>query len=105
MKYKVRITKKFWSSASQLKKKYSRAEYNDIINEIQESILILANRGYLPSEYQDHVLRRSPYQNYNEYHLYDDDVLVIYVRNDKRLYFRFVEVTDHENLHKNSNSK
>lgn len=57
------------------------------------------------ASYHDHVLRRSPYQNHNEYHLFDDDVLVIYTRNENRLTLKFVEVTDHESLNKKSSPK
>ncbi|WP_416274353.1 type II toxin-antitoxin system YafQ family toxin [Ligilactobacillus agilis] len=57
-----------------------KAGYSQIIDEIRGSIIILANDGILPKEYQDHILRRSPCQNHREYHLYDDDILVIYVR-------------------------
>lgn len=108
MKYHVSINKNFWKSVKKLKHKYSDAEYVEIIDEIRESILLLADEGSLPPEYKDHVLRRSPYQEHNEYHLqehneyhlYDDNVLVIYVRSDKRLHLRFIEVTDHESLNK-----
>lgn len=103
MKYQVKISKRFWDSAKKLKKKYTNEEFSEIIDEIRESIVLLANDGALPQEYQDHVLRRSPYFNHHEYHLYDDDVLVIYVRNNRHLYLRFVEVTDHANLKQNSN--
>lgn len=103
MKYHVRISKGFWKSAKRLKQKYTNEEYSDIVDEIRESIFLLANDGTLPKEYQDHMLRRSPYLNYHEYHLYDDDVLVIYVQNKNSLYLRFVEVTDHETLSKKSN--
>lgn len=100
MKYHVSINKNFWKSVKKLKHKYSDAEYVEIIDEIRESILLLADEGSLPPEYKDHVLRRSPYQEHNEYHLYDDNVLVIYVRSDKQLHLRFIEVTDHESLNK-----
>lgn len=102
MKYKVKISKGFWRSAKRLKQKYTNEKYSQIIDEIRELIIILANGGILPKEYQDHILRRSPYQNHREYHLYDDDILVIYVRKQKQLYLRFVEVIDHKNLHDNS---
>lgn len=103
MKYKVKISMGFWRSTKRLKQKYIKEEYGQIIDEIRELIIILANGGILPKEYQDHILRRSPYQNHREYRLYDDDVLVIYVRKRKQLYLCFVEVTDHKNLHGNSN--
>ena len=103
MRYQVKISKGFWESAKKLKQKYTNEEFSDIIDEIRESIILLANDGKLPEEYQDHILRRSPYLNHHEYHLYDDDVLVIYVRNENHLYLRFVEVTDHATLNKNSN--
>lgn len=48
MKYKVTINKSFWSSAKRLKSKYTNDEFRQIVNEIQESILILANYGKLP---------------------------------------------------------
>lgn len=102
MKYTVNIPDKFWRSAKRLKHKYTKDEFADVVEDIKDSIKILATKGKLPKEYHDHLLRRSPYVNYNEYHVYDDDVLVIYHRYEKKLYFRFVEVTDHETLRKKS---
>ena len=42
MKYKVKISKGFWRSAKRLKQKYIKEEYGQIIDEIRESIIILA---------------------------------------------------------------
>lgn len=103
MKYTVNIPEEFWRSAKRLKQKYTHDEFVEIIEDIRESIVILAESGTLPPEYNDHLLRRSPYVNYNEYHVYDDDVLIIYYRHDKKLYLRFVEVIDHETLSKKVN--
>lgn len=102
MKYTVNIPEKFWRSAKRLRHKYTHEQFTELIKEIKESIKILANNGELPSEYDDHLLRRSPYINYNEYHVYDDDVLIIYYRYKRKFYFRFVEVTDHETLRQKS---
>lgn len=102
MKYTVNIPEKFWRSAKKLRYKYTHDEFTELIEDVKESIKVLANKGKLPKEYHDHLLRRSPYVNYNEYHVYDDDVLVIYYRYEKRLYFRFVEVTDHKHLRQKS---
>ena len=102
MKYTVNIPDKFWRSLKRLKLKYTQDEFADVVAEIKESIKILASDGVLPEEYHDHLLRRSPYVNYNEYHVYDDDVLVIYYRYEKKLYLRFVEVIDHESLRNKS---
>lgn len=104
MKYTVNIPDKFWRSAIKLKYKYTKDEFADVIEDIKDSIKILATKGQLPKEYYDHPLRRSPYVNYNEYHVYDDDVLVIYYRYEKKLYLRFVEVSDHQTLRKKSDS-
>ncbi|WP_251545422.1 type II toxin-antitoxin system mRNA interferase toxin, RelE/StbE family [Limosilactobacillus caecicola] len=102
MKYQVNIPDKFWLSIKNLRTQYTRDELSEIVAELKESIRMLANNGKLPDEYHDHLLRRSPYVNYNEYHIYDDDVLVIYQRREKKLYLRFVEVTNHQQLRKNS---
>lgn len=104
MRYTVNIPDKFWRSAKKLRCKYTKDEFTEVIEEIKESIKILANDSVLPDEYDDHPLRRSPYVNYNEYHVYDDDVLIIYFRFEKKLYFRFVEITDHEHLRSQSTS-
>lgn len=98
MQYTVNIPEKFWSSVKRLRPKYTKDEFTDIIIEIKDSIKILASEGQLPEGYADHLLRRSPYVNYREYHVYDDDVLIIYFRNDKKLYLRFIEVLDHQQL-------
>lgn len=102
MKYTVNIPDKFWHSAKKLKYKYTNDQFADIVEKIKDSIKLLATMGKLPKGYHDHLLRKSPYVNYNEYYVYDDDVLVIYYRFEKKLYFRFVEVTDHEMLRKKS---
>ncbi|KRM37701.1 hypothetical protein FC39_GL000083 [Lactobacillus hamsteri DSM 5661 = JCM 6256] len=78
MAYRIKITHRFWKSADFLKEKYSKDEYKEIMNEIEESIIVLRNKGRLPEEYDDHILRRSPFVGQHEYHVYDDDVLVIY---------------------------
>lgn len=46
MKYKVKISKGFWRSAKRLKQKYIKEEYGQIIDEIRESIIILAIRWH-----------------------------------------------------------
>lgn len=102
MKYTVNIPNKFWQSVRKLRYKYAKDEFKEVIEKIKESIKILAREGCLPEDYDDHLLRRSPYTNYHEYHVYDDDVLVIYFRYEKKLYLRFVEVTDHDHLREKS---
>lgn len=42
MKYKVKISKGFWRSAKRLKQKYTNEKYSQIIDEVRESIIILA---------------------------------------------------------------
>lgn len=98
MKYKVDFAKRFWRSPRILKSKYTNEEYAEIIDEIKESIMILANTGELPEEYGDHILVKTPYVDFNEYHLYDDDVLVIYHRFETKKVLHFVEVIDHKHL-------
>lgn len=105
MKYEIDFAKRFWKSPRVLKSKYTNEEYSEIIDEIKESILILAETGSLPVDYDDHVLVKTPYFGFNEYHLYDDDVLIIYHRFESRKLFHFVEVTDHEHLTSKSDRK
>lgn len=105
MRYEIDFAKRFWKSPRVLKSKYSNEQYAEIINEIKESILILSNDGILPKEYDDHLLVKTPYIGFNEYHLYDDDVLVIYHRFEDRKLFHFVEVIDHEHLTNKSDRK
>lgn len=98
MAYKILIPHGFWKSAEFLTKKYNKNEFKAIINEIQESIILLHHEGKLPKEYDDHVLRRSPFVGQHEYHIYDDDVLVIYSKNSNKMIMRFIEITDHSKL-------
>lgn len=105
MQYEVDFAKRFWKSPRILKSKYTNEEYSEIIDEIKESILMLAQYGNLPRDYDDHILMKTPYISFNEYHLYDDDVLVIYHRFDSRKLLHFVEVTDHKHLSQESNRK
>lgn len=102
MSYTVNIPDSFWRSIKKIKHKYTHDEFVEVVFEIKESIKILAKEGKLPPEYHDHLLRRSPYVNYNEYHVYDDDILIIYYRQNKKMYLRFVEVIDHESLREKS---
>lgn len=98
MAYKVKITHRFWKSADFLKQKYNKDEFKEIINEIEESILILRNKGRLSKNYGDHVLRRSPFVGQREYHVYDDDVLIIYSKNTNKKILRFIRIVDHHLL-------
>lgn len=98
MKYRIKISHNFWKSGEFLKKKYNKEELKEIIAEIEESIFILRSKHHLPKEYDDHILRRSPFVGQHEYHVYDDDVLIIYSKNKHKLLFRFIEITDHHIL-------
>lgn len=98
MNYRIKITHRFWKSAEFLKTKYPKEEVKAIIAEIEESILILRHQGSLPQEYDDHILRRSPFVGQHEYHVYDDDILIIYSKHENKKLFRFIMVLDHEML-------
>lgn len=95
--YQVKISREFWKSGEFLKEIYGKHEYKEILREIKETILTLSETGVLPENYNDHVLEHAPYISFNEYHV-REDVLVVYSRKDKRLSFRFVEITNHEKL-------
>lgn len=93
MKYQISVSSNFWKSAKSLRKKYTKEEYLQIVTELRESMLLLAYDGKLPQEFLDHPLKRTPYIGFNEYHIYDDDVLVIYSKNKSTL--NFFKVMDH----------
>lgn len=99
--WKVKASIDFWKTVAPFKEKYSKAEYIFIIKIIREAILELQEKGHV--EYaglSDHQLTKYPYNDGNrfEFHIHDDDVLVVYFKRESKRVIRMVGVYSHESI-------
>ncbi len=100
-RYEVRISDRFWSTAKPLRAKYTHDQFLEIIGIVKEAIRELAEKGYVDEAgWDDHPLVRSPFAdgNHFEFHIYDDDVLVVYFKRERRRVIRMVGIYDHETI-------
>lgn len=99
--YQVRVSDHFWLTAKPLKQKYTHEQFVEIINIVKDAIRELADKGYVDeSGWDDHLLVRRPFAdgNHFEFHIYDDDVLVVYFKRESRHVIRMVGIYNHESL-------
>ena len=99
--YEVIVPRHFWRTAEKLKSKYTHSQFIEIIMIIKEAINELAEKGYVDEVgWHDHLLVKKPFAdgNHFEFHIYDDDVLVVYFKRESRKHIRMVGIYDHESL-------
>lgn len=97
----VRASADFWETVKPFKDKYSHAEYVAIIKTIREAIEELKRTGHVEEAgWNEHVLRQPPYGDglHFEFHIHDDDVLVVYFKRERKRVIRMVGVYDHETI-------
>lgn len=100
-RYEVKAGKRFWSTLERLRPKYSHDEMREIILALKDCIRELEATGHVEENgWNEHLLVRAPFAdgNHFEFHLYDDDVLVVYFRREAKRVIRMVGVYDHESM-------
>ncbi len=99
--YEVIVPRHFWRTAEKLKGKYTRSQFIEIIMIVKETIDELTEKGYVDETgWNDHLLAKKPFAdgNHFEFHIYDDDVLVIYFKRERKRRIRMVGIYDHDSL-------
>lgn len=99
--WQVKATREFWETVRPFKEKYPKREYLAIIKTIREAILELQEKGHVEDTgWSEHALERQPFAdgNHFEFHIHDDDVLVVYFKRERRHVIRMVGVFDHQSL-------
>ncbi len=99
--YEVRVSPHFWLTAEPLRPKYTHEQFAEVIRTIRKAIDELAEKGYVDEVgWNDHLLSKRPFLdgNHFEFHVYDDDVLVVYFKREAHRVIRMVGIYDHENL-------
>lgn len=99
--YHVKASDHFWLTLNPLRRKYSRTQIIEIIGIVKEAIRELADKGYVDEAgWGDHALVRRPFADgcHFEFHIYDDDVLVVYFKREARRTIRMVGIYDHSTI-------
>lgn len=98
MSWTVRASADFWATVRPFKDKYPEREYLAIIRTIREAIVELEEKGFVSETgWDDHRLMKKPFDdgNYFEFHIHDDDVLVVYFKRVRRQTIRMIGVFSH----------
>ena len=100
-RWQVKASPDFWRTAKVLKDKYNHEEFASIIKEVRLAILELQDKGFVEENgWNEHPLAKSPFADgrHYEFHIHNDDVLVVYLKRDVRHTIRMVGIYDHEGL-------
>lgn len=100
-RYTVKVSNHFWQTAKALRDKYTHEQFAEIIAIIRDCINELAEKGFVEENgWDDHVLSKAPFGDgsHYEFHVFDDDVLVVYFRRERNRVIRMVGVYDHETI-------
>jgi len=103
-RYTIKISNRFWETAKVLRGKYTHEQFAEIISIIRDCINELAEKGFVDENgWNDHRLAKAPFDDgsHYEFHIFDDDVLVVYFRRERNRTIRMVGVYDHETIPKN----
>lgn len=101
MRWEVRASGVFWDTLKPLRESYGRDQMVTIILTIKECIEELAEKGYVDvNGWADHILVKRPYADgcHFEFHIHDDDVLVVYFKVERKRRIRMVGVFTHETI-------
>lgn len=99
--YEVRAGRDFWNTLTPLRPKFTREQFAEIIRTIKACIAELAQHGYVDENgWAERMLEKSPFNDglHYEFHVFDDDVLVVYLKREQRRVIRMVGVFDHGSL-------
>lgn len=97
----VRASAAFWSTVRPFREKYPEREYIEIIRTVREAIEELRREGrVVETGWSEHRLAKSPFDdgNHFEFHIHDDDVLVVYFKHERNRRIRMVGVYSHESI-------
>ena len=94
-RYTVKVSGHFWQTAKALRGKYTHEQFAEVISVIRDCIRELAEKGFV--EENGWNADGSHY----EFHVFDDDVLVVYFRRERNHVIRMVGVYDHETIPSN----
>ena len=97
----VRVPGRFWETLERLRPKYSREQMVEIIVTVKDCIEELRRSGQVrESGWDDHALAKPPFSDgmHFEFHVFDDDVLVVYFRRERRHVIRMVGIYDHDTI-------
>ena len=103
-RYTVKVSHHFWQTAKALRPKYTQEQFAEIVSIIRDCINELSEKGFVEeSGWDDHQLTKSPFADgsHFEFHIFDDDVLVVYFRRERNRVIRMVGVYDHETIPSN----
>lgn len=101
MSWSVRASNEFWATVRLLRERYPYKDYLSIIRTIREAIEELHETGrVVESGWNEHVLKRFPFDDghHFEFHIHDDDVLVVYCKRERNRVIRMIGVFDHESI-------
>lgn len=101
MSWSVKATSDFWETVARLRNYYPRAEYVSIIKSVREAIAELAEKGTVEEcGWSLHALNGYPFNdgNHFEFHIHDDDVLVVYFKRERKRVIRMVGVYNHTTI-------
>lgn len=101
MSWKVRASAAFWATVRPFKMAYPEQEYLAIIKTIREAITELEQYGCVrETGWSEHRLAESPFddRNHFEFHIHDDDALVVYFKRTSNRTIRMVGVYSHSTI-------
>lgn len=101
MSWNVKASVDFWATVRPFRDRYPEREYIAIIKTIREAIDELAATGHVSeSGWNEHRLSKSPFDDgsHFEFHIHDDDVLVVYFKRERKRVIRMVGVYDHRSI-------
>ena len=99
--YEVVAGEHFWATLGALKGKYTKEQIVEIVGIVKECIRELQEIGRIEETgWSEHLLRRKPFSdgNHFEFHIFDDDVLVVYFKREKGRRIRMVGIYDHASI-------
>ena len=101
MSWEVRVSKRFWETIAVLREKYERAEYLELIDAVRDALDELAEKGSVTvAGWDEHVLIHAPFDDgcHFEFHIHDDDTLVVYFMRTSKHTIRMIGVYGHKSI-------
>ena len=99
--YIVKAGRDFWRTLDPLRHKYTRSQFIEIVGIVKDCIYELQECGEVTENgWALHVLRKTPFDDglHYEFHIFDDDVLVVYFKREHKRVIRMVGVYDHDSI-------
>ncbi len=101
LSYTVKAGRDFWRTLDPFRRKYSRSQFIEIVRIVKDCIRELQEHGEVTeSGWAAHILERPPFNDglHYEFHIFDDDVLVVYFKRERKRVIRMVGVYDHRSI-------